>query len=187
MFQCKHRIKQIALILMVASLLIVSTPNASAKSLGLSNRKQQKTLWCWAACAEIIGRYYGNYATQSSICSYVMGNSDNQNANFFEAATAIQYVTGEVTAIRYRALTESEISQEINTDEEPFEIRIGWNGSFTNGHFVVCGGYTSGSLEICNPLDSNGDSYDYDYSDLVNGVDLTGGYGIWTHTTIISS
>ncbi|MBQ9329803.1 MAG: hypothetical protein IJ221_02295 [Oscillibacter sp.] len=168
-------------------LLIANIPIASAINLGLSNRKQIMTNWCWAACAQTIGWYYGNTSlTQANICNYVMGNTNNQTANIYEAATAIQYAADVTTTIRYRALSESEVQQEINTDMEPFEIRIGWNGSLTNGHFIVCGGYSGGTLRICNPLDANGTSYTYSYSDLVSGVDITGGYGRWTHSTIIS-
>ena len=161
------------------------SPVAAASISGLSNRKQTMTKWCWAACAQTIGKYYGFTGSQADICKYVMGNTNNQTANIYEASTAIQYASGKTTTIKYSELSTSQVSAEISA-KRPFEIRLGWNGSMSNGHFVVCGGYTSGKLKILDPLEANGSSADYAYSDFVNGVDTTGGYGVWTHSTTLS-
>lgn len=189
MFKSTHKVKKFLSLLFVICIFSANVPQASARSLGVGNRTQAKSNWCWVACAEMIGRYYGYTNSQSEICRRTIGNTDNEIATIYTASRAIQIATNElVTSVVYRPLTEAEVTREINADREPFEIRVGWNGSLTNGHFIVCDGYSSNSsLEICNPLDGNNIAHDYDYEKLKSGLDITGGYGIWSHTTIIST
>ena len=172
---------------LIAAIICVSavSPVAAASISGLSNCKQTMTKLCWAACAQKIGKYYGFTGAQADICKYVFGNTNNQTATVYEAATAIQYTSGKTTTVKSSKLSTSQVTAEISA-KRPFEIRVGWDGSWSNGHFVVCGGYTNGNLKILDPLLSNGSSADYAYSDLVNGVDMSGGYGVWTHSTTLS-
>lgn len=173
----KKIISSVIILLVMFSMFI--SPAYAVTLSGLRNRKQSKINWCWAACAEMLGIYYGNNYTQSNICKYVMGNTDDQSATIHEAGTAIQYATDQNTAIKYWEISEDDVLYEL-TAGRPFAIRLVWNNG--NGHLVVCGGYTAGELRILDPLESNGSSTYYEYDELVNGTQTTGGYGRWHYT-----
>ena len=131
---------QIRRILISLSLIIaIFFTQASAAQLSISNCKQEKSNWCWAASAQAIGKYYGSSKTQSSIVSYVKGSAVNESANVYETNNAIIYASSQGTEYD-NVLTITEVQLQID-DSDPIAIRIGWNGSLTNGHIMVIGGY----------------------------------------------
>ena len=79
--------------------------------------------------------------------------------------------------------TLTEVQLQID-DGDPVEIRIGWDGSLMNGHFMIVGGYSGSSLKILNPLNSAGSSSYYSHSSLVNGASISGGTAVWTHSIV---
>lgn len=57
---------------------------------------QEKTLWCWAACSEMMGSSYnsGSSPTQSEICYEIYGNTNNQAcAGQYDFEDAIEFAT----------------------------------------------------------------------------------------------
>ena len=95
LFKSTHKIKKFVSLLSVIFIFSANVPQASARSLGVGNRTQAKSNWCWVACAEMIGRYYGYTNSQSEICRRTIGNTDNEIATVYTASRAIQIAANE--------------------------------------------------------------------------------------------
>lgn len=78
----KHRLLTFSIV--VALFFALAIPAfAASKTLGVSEIDQNKTEWCWAACSEMIGKYYdsGSNRDQYDLVEYIKGNTDNQPGN----------------------------------------------------------------------------------------------------------
>ncbi|MBP0955590.1 MAG: C39 family peptidase [Oscillospiraceae bacterium] len=54
---------------------------------------QDKTLWCWAACTQMIAEYYGYNKSQTQIVQYTHGNTENEKASESDYPIAMRYAT----------------------------------------------------------------------------------------------
>ncbi len=179
-------LKRTRIIFLSTILVMTLLVYASAGSLGITRSEQQKSNWCWAACAKMIGNYYGKTITQSNIVEYVKGDYNNNDvANMYEANSALIYASDMSTEFD-GVLSLSEVKREID-DGDPIEIRIGWDGgTLMRGHFLVVGGYRISSIRIIDPATSSSGSKYFTYSALINGADLdSGSNACWTHSIVI--
>ncbi len=83
--------------LMLSYIQVEAAP--SARTLSVTRYQQEKTNWCWAASAKMLGKYFGSTKTQSQICQYVKGNTNNVGASNSEITKAMEYATGKNCSI----------------------------------------------------------------------------------------
>lgn len=180
----KRTLKKIVALLLFLTI-ISSSESVYANSYEISVYKysQEQSNWCWAACAKMIGNYYGHYKTQSSICSYVKGSVANKTANLSEVTKAIEYASGrDAYHIGVAEFSVFCVQMQI---KRPAVIRIQWYGG--GGHvYVVTGaceqsGVSEASLRLIDPIDGVREKY-YPYNALCSGTDLDSGLGYYTDT-----
>ncbi len=174
----------IAALLLVISLSI--TALAASTTLGVSEIDQNKTNWCWAACSEMIGKYYNNTSNrdQYDIVEEIKGNTNNQTGTSSDICSAINYAS--VNSVTFQtsesALSFSSCQTEIN-NSDPFVVWLqGKNGSVS--HVVVAAGYKTGStnyLYIIDPSPNVSAQY-FSYTQLVNGTTGTLGTRCYERT-----
>ena len=106
-------------------------------------QQQQKSNWCWAACAKIMGDYVngGTSRSQSEIAQYINGGA-NEYGSIYDLANGAAYATyfnksfGTAGVFSY-----SRIDTEIG-DYKPISLLNGkYIGERWIGHFMVCIGY----------------------------------------------
>ena len=77
----------------------ISSATVYAGTLGVNSVIQQKSNWCWAACAEIVGKYENptSNRTQSDAVNYIKGSSSiNSTGTSGETAKAAKYISCSV-------------------------------------------------------------------------------------------
>lgn len=159
-------------ILLAISLTV--TAFAASITLGVSEIDQNKTLWCWAACSEMIGKYYNSNSDkdQYDIVKEVKGNTNNQGGSSSDICKAIKYASGNTVKFKTKesALSFSSCQTEID-NSDPFVVWLqGQNGSIS--HVIVASGYKTGStnyLYIIDPSPNVNAQY-FSYTALVNGT-----------------
>ena len=154
---------------------IAAKAYVSSLRLGVTPVSQEKTNWCWAASALMIGNNlsYSNYS-QSDIVKYIKGSADvNKYGSVLELANAIEYVTdNKYNALsRYPFTLTFEQFQHTISNWKPVASLVQGNGT---GHFYVVYGYNAdtNSLYIIDPSGGKKltvDYYDFHYGDLENG------------------
>lgn len=175
------RKKRIIACLLLAFSLLSNVLFASAAfvTLGAPYYAQERTQWCWAACAQMVGDYItGNHKGQSLIVNHVKGSVVNQPAGSAELSTALRYTTG-LTPKRANVLSFSDSRRCIDRNK-PFVIGIRYTSG--TGHFCVIDGYISSEvLHILDPYNFDNRTLDrhVGYSLLVNGVSFGSSTGTW--------
>lgn len=141
---------------------------------------QQKSNWCWAACAEMVAEYRRpGSRNQSAIVSYIKGSTVNEGGTSAEQAEGTTYAT--YNEIHYTWVNYAENYSMLRSDVSnyrPISVILG-NYKYTTyrdgGHAMVCLGYvnTGGSLNN-NKLfiyDVNTREYFwFTYAELINGT-----------------
>ena len=117
-------------------------------------RQQEKDNWCWAASAEMIGKYRNpaSNATQGDIVSNFYIGEFDIGALTIQMPLALIYVGEDKisdTEINYAPLDFNETKISIENDE-PFVGVLIWSNSglIPNGHMVAITGYTETTNEI---------------------------------------
>lgn len=181
----KRKLFIIPVIFLLAISLTV-TAFAASITLGVSEIDQNKTLWCWAACSEMIGKYYNSNSNkdQYDIVEEVKGNTNNQGGSSDDICEAVQYASGNTVTFQTResALSFSSCQTEID-NSDPFVVWLqGKNGSYS--HVIVASGYKTGStnyLYIIDPSPNVSAQY-FSYTALVNGTTGTLGTRCYERT-----
>lgn len=108
---------------------------------------QEKTNWCWAASAWMIGKKATNNSTrtQTNLVVYVKGSNVNQGGTLSESALAAKYMTSNSYsfATRTTPFTHSQIRTHI-VALKPIYASAGYynsSGVRVGGHAVVIYGY----------------------------------------------
>lgn len=161
---------------------------AASKLLGVSEIDQNKTNWCWAACSEMIGKYYngGSNRDQYDIVKKIKGNTNNQPGTVSDICAAIKYVSNDSVTFtgQYSALSFSSCRNEID-GSDPFIVWLqGKNGAI--GHVVIASGYKTGNtnyLYILDPSPNNDGQY-ISYTGLINGTTGTLGSRCYEKTIL---
>lgn len=157
-----------------------------AGTLSVTRYEQEKTNWCWAACAKMMGKYVsGTTYSQSQICSKIKGSIVNTSASDTEVSNALKYTTGKSIAM-YSKLTYSQFVQEIDSQNTPVTIAMFWPSSLSAHNLVVSGcGYGGQTLRLVDPASDCGTAW-YSYSDLCNGTTIQSGTGYYGMTWYVS-
>jgi len=148
------------------------TAFAASKTLGVSEIDQNKSNWCWAACAQMIGSYFNSSAgkDQYDIVKKIKGNTNDQTGSDSDICKAIRYASGDTVTYKTSdsALSFSGCQTEID-DGDPFVAKL--VGSDVS-HVVVVSGYKTGStnyLYVLDPSPNVGAQY-FSYTGMVNGT-----------------
>ncbi len=123
-------------------LAVCAVPNQAAQyKLKITRKEQEKDNWCWAACAQMLGNYYGNTLSQSNICQYIKGSIVDQTADYIDTTNAFRYAISNVSSkknITYWSAVS--FYKFVNTIKlgDPAVLRMKWSNG--KGHVVIVGG-----------------------------------------------
>lgn len=142
-------------------------------------RSQEKTSWCWAACAQMTGEFItGTRKTQSSIVAKIKGTAVNEGATISETTEAANFACGNQNNWQYYAVSNFSFQEAVDilNKRKTFEVRYRWSN--TSGHILVCAGYDleEQKLQIVDPWQDCNTTY-YKYTDLCAGTQIQTGYG----------
>lgn len=134
-----------------AGIKIKVTPKFGGKALGVPYIKQTQTLWCWAACAEMVIRFYSSVVEQCQLANWLFqrneccqspsSNGCNQGCSFDDVARVYTNwgVTCNPTTNQVPFAT---FISEIDANR-PVEIGFIWNQG--GGHVIIIRGYDQGA------------------------------------------
>ena len=163
------------------------------KVLDMPQLHQQTDNWCWAACAEMVLRYFGHDAAQSKIAeryvAYLKAHNKPHSMGCADTQCAVSDF-GEVLKMwgvkadhRPRDIAFSTVRKELDAGR-PVIVLLDWFGSdecFLDGHFVIiCGWHIERGepmLKVNNPSRGTGLQT---YADLV----MAYGQGVWKQTWV---
>lgn len=156
----------------------------SSESLSVTRYQQVETNWCWAACAQMIGKYMtGTAKSQTSIVKAIKGYVVNDSAADWELKKAIDYALGSSSyySTNQGVLSFSTLYTSIYTNGRPCAIRMKW--SATTGHYLVVSGARNSNqtLRLIDPWPSTPTNW-YKYSALVSGTTIGTGTGTYART-----
>lgn len=158
-------------VLMVMSMTI--TAFAASKTLDVTEIDQNKTKWCWAACGEMIGKYYSSSnRDQYDIVKKVTGSTDNEYGTMADVCSAVKYASDDTVTFKSQtsALSFTNCQREID-DSDPFVVWLQGKKN-TVSHVIVAAGYKTGStnyLYILDPSPDVDEQY-FSYTELINGT-----------------
>jgi hypothetical protein len=159
----------------------------SANAVYVYRYQQEKTQWCWAASAQMIGHTLGRQVTQTDIVTQVKGMDINDGANDTEMKNAVTYATLRNSVLRSSAWPFASATNELSTGE-PFLIKLTWykNSEPNGAHAVVASGYniTSGTLTVVDPWYGCGTKA-FDYNSMITNCKFQSGTGKWTATIYV--
>lgn len=166
-------------------------PNASSPMLQLNvTRFQQvKSLWCWAACAQMIGDYKnpnGFTLTQSEIVLHTLGTTANTTGNLYDICQAVYFAIGQISmpTSRNALITSYNTVRSYIYKYNPLVGFMDWTNSSGNHAVVVAGAYDSiNNVYIIDPAENCGSSW-YGYSNLINGTTIQSGTGKMTYLVV---
>lgn len=164
-----------------------SRTTGNYKRLTVTKYSQEKSNWCWAACAKMLGKYYtGNAISQSNIVAYTQGSSSgNSVATGTEIKKAITYATSSTVTFS-GVQSYATMENKIYVGEKPFAITIKKENGY--GHLNVVNGINglvaSEQINLIDPVANNGTKW-YEYEALVNGTEFPYGEGIYVDTYLV--
>ena len=140
---------------------------------------QEKSNWCWAACAQMAGRYIsgGGIRSQSAIVEYIKGHTNDVPSTIDETAQAATYASfgRETFSYTWSAFTWTRIRNEIDNNRTVL-LAAGYyndNNVRTGGHMVIGIGWTMNTstdtyyISYIDPWD--GKEYFCTYNDFCDG------------------
>jgi hypothetical protein len=131
-------------------------PPGAANPLGVPFLQQQQTNWCWAACCEMVFRYYGAPdVSQCNMASAQFGLDCCTNHPVGGACNVGNWPERVYPAYNYRcarvdrAYTLAEIKAEIDAGR-PVEVYYAWSGG--GAHVALVTGYfANDDLQVHDP------------------------------------
>lgn len=164
-----------------------SRASGYTRQLNVTRQKQEKSSWCWAACARMVGHYITKSAkTQSAIVKNVKGSVINEGASLTEIKKAIQYAVGSKYSVKtYGIVPMVNFVSSIYSQQHPAVIKITWNNG--KGHAVVIAGVNSGSntLYVIDPWESSPSKW-MDFNAMCNGTTFVTGTGKYTNVYFVN-
>lgn len=150
--------KRIVVLLLLLAFILIAPVSTLADTLYVPVVRQAKSNWCWAACAEMVGRYEESGSTRSQwdVVMHVKGTSDNVVGTAEETALGAAFVCYNVSSFvaTHRAFNEADIQDTINRAGNPLVVGIVWGG-IGGGHMMVVDGYDSGQVRVIDPADGS--------------------------------
>lgn len=164
-----------------------SVSSGYVRQLGVTRQKQEKTNWCWAASARMVGHFITKSAkTQSSIVQNVKGSVVNEAASDAETKKAVQYAVGS----KYKVSTNNivPIATFINyiySRQHPAVIKVVWNSG--GAHAVVIAGVNSNNntLYVVDPWASVTNRW-MNFNSMCNGTTFGSGTGKYTKVYFVN-
>lgn len=155
-------------------------------SLNVTRCEQQESNWCWAACAQMVGNYYGNSYSQGIIVYQVKGTFHNEGASDSEVSQAMNFVLPPgKSAACINTMSQDSMYTKL-AQGYPIPIKMLWNSG--GAHDVLITGYTSeGLLTITDPGEGCSEKRYRSYSALINGTTISSGTGKYIRTWLITS
>lgn len=151
----------------------------SSKIVPVTRYQQENMAWCWAATAQMLGDYFGNYKTQSAICTKIKGGVVGTSASLAEVNAAIKYTTGKnVSTLGQIPMTDVVNKMDKNI---PLGIRVQWSNSSGGGHALVLNGYNEGFVYLTDPWYGCGKTW-VSYVNLCSGTTIESGTGYLAQT-----
>lgn len=175
--------------LLCASVLFLSqtTINAATYSVSVTKYAQEKSNWCWVACAKMCGNYYGYSYTQSNICNYVKGNTHNDTCSLTEQTQALTYTTHKNVLLSWASPFDMHVYQLQHRNLSV--IAMVWTNGDSHVYVVSGAKEASGpaldSLYLIDPISGVSNTY-VSYSSLINGATLASGRGTYTYSWLIN-
>ena len=168
-------------------------PILSEKIINVPQIKQEQLNWCWAACAEMVQRYYDGTATQqcefanelfcqTECCSKPSSSCCNKPCRKEDVSKL--YSSKQIYSKFIKGIVPfSKLQSEINADR-PIEVAYSWGDRGETGHLVIVRGWRiDGKNEfvyVNDPDDSLGENRIVTYSELRAAY----GKGAWIYTWI---
>ncbi len=178
----KYRI--VSMILVVV-LLVGSTISASATTfkLNMTDRRQEKSNWCWAATTLMIIDYLNTWnplPTQTDIVTTVKGSAVNDGATYSEMTNALSWYMVANTP-KSGTITFANVKNMLSGWYSPIETSIGWVGGNGNGHAQIIYGYEENGeyqgLYVLDPRMSGTQRFYYNYDEYKDNDDF-----FWRYT-----
>ncbi|MBR3262606.1 MAG: C39 family peptidase [Lachnospiraceae bacterium] len=149
--------------------------------LRVTRQQQQKSCWCWAASAVMVGRFNTDSTkTQSEVVYHIKHSYDDATGEDWEANYALYYASdftkfGTITDIGDFPYSTAVANID---DDKPFIVKMLWNSG--NAHMVAGAGYriTDSAIYLIDPA-SNCSFGFYKYSKLRQGTSIQSGTGKW--------
>ncbi len=160
-------------IILIFVLLMGSTLSVSAAThkLNITDRRQEKSNWCWAATTLVIIDYLNTWSplpSQADIVTTVKGSAIDQGATYQEMTNALSWYMVSNTP-KSGTLSFSNVKNMLSGWYSPVETSIGWVGGNGNGHAQIIYGYEENGiyqgLYVFDPRQSGTQRYYYNYSD----------------------
>jgi len=139
--------------------------------INIIRQAQEKTNWCWAASAVMVGTYYTDSDRgQKSTVFHVKKSWINQGGTENEEIEAIDYAskgTKKCNSISGNNLEFRGLRDKIDANH-PFLMRLRWNSG--GGHAVVGAGYDQhlGKVWVIDPWGDTASQF-YDYKGMIAG------------------
>lgn len=167
-------------------------PVPNEKIINVPHIKQEQSNWCWAACAEMIFRYYGVSPTRqcdfanelfdrTECCLDPSGLNCNQPCEI-ENLSNLYSRKGINSKFLSETVPFSKLQSEINADR-PVEV-VFYQKRKKRGHLIILHGWritgTEKFVHVNDPKDSDGASRIVTYSELLHAYKE----GKWTDTWI---
>jgi hypothetical protein len=133
-----------------------------AKQLGLTMQRQQHSNWCWAAVAASVAHFFDKSSqwTQCVLASQQLNQPNNgccTNGDDPDTCNQVSHLEKSLSLIRHRnpdtdnpsdgIASPEVIKQEIDLGR-PIGVRIGWDDSLDQGHFILVTGYDDGTPDL---------------------------------------
>ena len=153
--------------------------------LAVTKYKQEKSNWCWAACAQMVGKYITKTVKeQSVIVKHVKGAVIDDGATYDEMSTAIKYATSSSSLYRYTTPDFSVIHKAVYEKVHPGVIAIVWDTGY--GHSMVISGSNDSEqkMYLIDPAAGVSNAW-YSYTKLKNGTTISGKSGKITRIWLI--
>lgn len=100
---------------------------SSSNPLSMTKYTQEKSNWCWAACAKMTGKYFGYSHSQNSIVSEIKGSAVNSAASDVEIGHALRYSCNyKYTVAEGGVMTFHAVKQMISNNHFPVVARVKW-------------------------------------------------------------
>lgn len=154
--------------------LVTTAYAATYKTLGVPNKTQEKSNWCWAASSTSILGWYGKSVTQSAFATTVKGSTVNDTATDSEAKSGLS-AYGLSSSYTSDYVSFSTLVTQIDNNRP---LYAGWSWTSGGGHAVVIDGYDQSSEDLTVKYMDPG--YGSKYWILYS--DLKGGYSSADHT-----
>ncbi len=184
-------IKTILLVLIFAQVTLLCSQTTQAKIYKVSVTKyaQEKKLWCWAACAQMLGKYYYKNMSQTTICKKTMKKVVNKTANAGEMVVALQHATNRHAFWTGKKKIDI-LANELKA-KRPFAITVQWKDKKESHLYVVSGVRInekgkSDAVYMIDPAPGISNQY-VKYKKLVNGVTFKHGTGKYVYSYFLTN